>query len=70
MHGEFISLKTAKELNKEKDDKNEILIKRINETKELLESLKVFWKKYTPDNPLEIGQIEKVIKTLDGVGSE
>ncbi len=49
---------------------NEILNKRIKNTKELLDSLIIFWKKYTNDNSLEIGQIERIKNTLDGLDVE
>ena len=49
---------------------NELLNKRIKDTKELLDSLIIFWKKYTHDNSLEIGQIERIKNTLDGLDVE
>ena len=33
---------------------------------ELVKSLIVFWKKYTPDNSLEIGQLENLLNILEG----
>jgi len=55
-----------KELEKEHRKTNGRLRKQISDTVELINSLIIFWKKYSPDNTMIIGQLEKLLSVLQG----
>jgi len=55
-----------KELEEEHRRINGGLRKQISDTIELINSLIIFWKKYSPDNTMIIGQLEKLLYILQG----
>lgn len=54
----------------EKINKYEDYKQRCENAIELVKSLIVFWKKYSPDNSMEIGQFENILNILKGVDEE
>ena len=48
------------------EDVAEDLKERIDKTIELVNSLIIFWKKYTPDNTMEIRQLENILSVIKG----
>lgn len=54
----------------EQKEKLEQLENNKDKAIELVKSLIIFWKKYTPDNSLEIGQLENILNILKGDSDE
>lgn len=54
VNSEYLSIETASKLA------------RIDMAVERIKALIIFWKKYTPDNTMEIRQLESLLHILEG----
>ncbi len=59
-------LETINKLNQQNLKYKQYYKSRIDKAIELVKSLIMFWKKYSPDNTMEIRQFERILSVLGG----